>query len=205
MQAFLNFFSEMATCALIAMFVENTIFTRALGTSSVLLMLRKKFNLFLFGLILTVITLISSIGVAIVQPYINELEYKSYLMPLIYVLIIGAVYILALIFCSKFLKKQMAKIRPMIHMSAFNCAVLGALLLSSTNNVVQLQSAAGVVGFGLGSGIGFTIAAYLISIAYDRLNSTRIPKAFRGFPITMIYIGILSLAFYGLIGHELPF
>lgn len=205
MQAFLNFFSEMATCALIAMFVENTIFTRALGTSSVLLMLRKKFNLFLFGLILTVITLISSIGVALVQPYINGLEYKSYLMPLIYVLIIGAVYILTLIFCSKFLKKQMPKIRPMIHMSAFNCAVLGALLLSSTNNVVQLQSAAGVVGFGLGSGIGFTIAAYLISIAYDRLNSTRIPKAFRGFPITMIYIGILSLAFYGLIGHELPF
>ncbi len=205
MQAFLNFFSEMATCALIAMFVENTIFTRALGTSSVLLMLRKKFNLFLFGLILTVITLISSIGVALVQPYINGLEHKSYLMPLIYVLIIGAVYILTLIFCSKFLKKQMPKIRPMIHMSAFNCAVLGALLLSSTNNVVQLQSAAGVVGFGLGSGVGFTIAAYLISIAYDRLNSTRIPKAFRGFPITMIYIGILSLAFYGLIGHELPF
>lgn len=205
MQAFLNFFSEMAACALIAMFVENTVLTRALGTSSVLLMLRKKFNLFLFGVILTIITLLSSIGVALAQPLIADLSYKTYIMPFCYVLIIGLVYVLTLIFCSNVLKKQMHHIRPMIHMSAFNCAVLGALLLSSTNNVVQLETAGGMIGFGLGSGIGFTMAAYLISLGYDRLNSEKIPKAFRGFPITLIYIGILSLAFYGLIGHELPF
>ena len=103
MQAFLNFFSEMAFGTLIAMFAENTIFTRALGTSSILLMLRKKFNLFLFGLILTVITLISSIGVAFVLPWLNTMpEYKSYIMPLCYVLIIGVVYILTLVFCAKF-------------------------------------------------------------------------------------------------------
>ena len=89
----------------------------------------------------------------------------------------------------------------MIHMSAFNCTVLGALLLSTN----EMRSAAGMIGFGLGSGIGFTMAAYLISIAFDKLNSEKIPKAFRGFPIAMIYIGILSLAFYGLVGHELPF
>ena len=205
MQVFLNFLSEMVSCTLIAMFVENTIFTRALGTSSILLMLRKKFNLFLFGLILTAITLLSSVCTALLYPVLNQAENRFYLMPLIYVLIIGAVYIITLIFCAKFLKKQMPKIRPLIHMSAFNCAVLGALLLSTTGNVTQIRGAAGIIGFGLGSGIGFTIAAYLISLAYDRLNSDKIPKAFRGFPITMIYIGILSLAFYGLIGHELPF
>lgn len=205
MQAFLSFVSEMATCTLIAMFLENTIFTRALGTSSILLMLRKKFNLFLFGLILTAITLLSSICTALLYPQIDTLENKFYLMPLLYVLIIGVIYILTLIFCAKFLKKQMPKIRPLIHMSAFNCAVLGALLLSTTGNVAQIKTAAGVIGFGLGSGLGFTLAAYLISLSYDRLNSDKIPKAFRGFPITMIYIGILSLAFYGLIGHELPF
>ena len=132
---------------------------------------------------------------------ISDLEYKNYLLPLIYVLIIGAIYILTLIFCAQFLKKQMPKIRPMIHMSAFNCAVLGALLLSTN----EMRSAAGMIGFGLGSGIGFTMAAYLMSIAFDKLNSEKIPKAFRGFPIAMIYIGILSLAFYGLVGHELPF
>ena len=206
MRAFVNFFSEMAIGALIAMFVENTIFTRALGTSSIFLMLRKRFNLFVFGLILTTITLISSVGVALVLPLLNSVpEYKPYIMPLCYVLVIGLVYVLTLIFCAKLLKEQMHQIRPMIHLSAFNCAVLGALFLSSTNSVVQLSSMAGIIGFGLGSGLGFIAAAFLILLGYEKLNSEKIPKAFRGFPITMIYIGILSLAFYGLIGHELPF
>ena len=102
----LSFLSEMAICALIAIFVENTIFARALGTSSILLMLRKKFNLFLFGLILTIITLLSSIVAALFIPVISDLEYKNYLLPLIYVLIIGVIYILTLIFCAQFLKKQ---------------------------------------------------------------------------------------------------
>lgn len=48
----------------------------------------KKFNLFLFGLILTIITLLSSIVAALFIPVISDLEYKNYLLPLIYVLII---------------------------------------------------------------------------------------------------------------------
>ncbi len=204
-QSVWTFLCEMAACALIAIFLENTIFTRALGTSSILLMLRKKFNIFLFGVIMTIITLISSLGTALIKPMLDGVEYERYILPLAYVLIIGVVYIFTLIFCAKFLKKQMPQIRPLIHLSAFNCAVLGALLLSTNSSIARIHSAAGIVGFGLGSGIGFTLAAYLISLAYDRLNSDKIPKAFRGFPITMIYIGILSLAFYGLVGHELPY
>ena len=64
---------------------------------------------------------------------------------------------------------------------------------------------ASFLGFGLGTGIGFSLATFFISIAYDYLHSEAIPKAFRGFPILLIYIGMLSLAFYGMIGHELPF
>ena len=45
--------------------------------------------------------------------------------------------------------------------------------------------------FGLGTGIGFILASYLISIGYDRLNSDKIPPAFRGFPITLIYVCLL--------------
>lgn len=85
----------------------------------------------------------------------------------------------------------------MIHLSAFNGAVFGALFLSSSYDL------GGRVAFGLGTGIGFILASYLIAIGHDRLNSQQIPPAFRGFPITLIYVGILSLAFYGLIGHEL--
>ena len=62
-----------------------------------------------------------------------------------------------------------------------------------------------VVIAGVGTGIGFTLASYTVRIAFEHLSSNAVPESFRGFPITLIYIGLVSLALYGVIGHELPF
>ncbi|MCI8501587.1 MAG: hypothetical protein HFJ85_05045, partial [Oscillospiraceae bacterium] len=93
------------------------------------------------------------------------------------------------------------EVKPMVHISAFNCVVLGTLLLVAGEQMTFSSS----IGFGLGVGVGFTLATFFISVAYDYLYSAAIPKAFRGFPVLLIYIGLLSLAFYGLVGHQLPF
>ncbi len=188
---------QMASVAVIAIFVQNIIFTRALGTSASLFIIRKRYSIWQFGLILTVITTLSSVLIYFADKRIQRLRYAYYMTPLFYVMIVGLVYIAILLFCSRFLRKYNEQIRPMIHLSAFNGAVFGAPFLSSK------YSLSGHIAFGLGVGIGFILASYLISIGYDRLNSDKIPPAFRGFPITLIYVGILSLAFYGLIGHEL--
>ena len=120
--------------------------------------------------------------------------------PFVYVCIIGVVYIMLLLLSNRIPLKQKNMVQVFIHRCSFNCAVLGALLLSSQANL----KLSGYIGFGIGTGVGFTFATYLVYIAYERLNSASIPKAFRGFPITLFYIGILSLAVYGMIGHELP-
>lgn len=185
---------------ILAIFLENTIFTRALGTSTVLLMLRKKANLLLFGSVLTVITVAASVITYFVNPLLADFPNKYYVTPVVYVLIIALVYVAALLIAKRLPKKLSEDLVPMIHLSAFNCAVFGALLLANSYKMTL----ASTLGFGLGSGLGFTLAALMLAISYNYLNSDNIPKSFRGFPITMIYVGILSLAFYGLIGHQLP-
>ena len=42
----------------------------------------------------------------------------------------------------------------------------------------------------------------LVTEAGNRLRSKAIPEAFRGLPITLIYIGVLALAIYGFTGHS---
>lgn len=190
---------EAASIAMIAIFVQNIVFTRALGTSASLFVLRKKYNLGYFSLIMTVITTLSCCLVFFMNPLIQKLPNAYYWKPFFYVLAVGVVYVLVLLSCAMILKSKIETIRPMIHLSAFNGAVFGALLLQSSMKLTFLTSLA----FGLGTGIGFLLASYLIALGYERLNSDKIPRAFRGFPITLVYIGILSLAFYGLIGHEL--
>ena len=59
-------------------------------------------------------------------------------------------------------------------------------------------------GFAFGSGAGYTLALLLISEGRKRIALSDVPRAFRGLPVALIYIGILSLAIYGLIGHQLP-
>ena len=46
------------------------------------------------------------------------------------------------------------------------------------------------------------LAVLLVTEARHRLRSKAIPEAFRGLPITLIYIGVLALAIYGFTGHS---
>ena len=48
----------------------------------------------------------------------------------------------------------------------------------------------------------FVLAVLLVTEARHRLRSKAIPKAFRGLPITLVYIGVLALAIYGFTGHS---
>lgn len=198
----LVFFRDMASYAVVAIFLENTIFSRAIGTSTALYVVRKKYNVFLFGFIMTIITTSSALIAYFLNPFIKDMSHKQYFTPLIYVGVIGIIYIAAVLLSSSFAKKRKDEILSIIHVSTFNCAVLGALILES---YVTDLTVGGYIGFGVGTGIGFTFATYLVRLGYRKLSAKSVPSPFRGFPVTLIYIGIVSLALYGLIGHELPF
>ena len=91
-------------------------------------------------------------------------------------------------------QRQLLRILPL---AALNSCVLGTLLLGRTQSFTLTQS----VGFGLGSGVGYLLAVLLVTEAQNRLRSQAIPAAFRGMPITLVYIGVLALAIYGFTGH----
>src|SRR5699024_734626 len=83
-------------------------------------------------------------------------------------------------------QRQLLRILPL---ACLNTCVLGTLLLGRTQSFSLLQS----MGFGLGSGVGYLLAVLLVTEAQNRLRSQAIPAAFRGMPITLIYIGVLAL------------
>ena len=196
-----TFFADCFSMGMVMILVENMIFSRALGTSTALVVIRKKNSLVLFSTILTTIIVLSAILTYYLEPLVSFIPNAGYFRPVIYIAVISAVYLAALIVCSRFSSGFQKKIKPMIHITAFNSVVLGTLLLIASGD----YSIGSAIGFGLGSGIGFGFAMFFISVAYDYLYSTAIPKAFRGFPILLIYIGLLSLAVYGLFGHQLPY
>jgi len=182
----LDMLKNIILTAFTAVFAENIIFSGALGTSTLIIVSRSRKNLFGFGLSVTYITALMSILTYFINKALSFDE-KSYIYtPLVYIIILGAVYILTLLCMWRF---------------AFNCAVLGSLFLISE----RCKTLGEYFIHGLGMGLGFVLAVYFTAIVYDRLYSEKAPYSFRGYPLLLVYIGILSMAFWGLSGYTLKF
>lgn len=193
----MELFLSITNAALIALFFQNIVFERALGANILLYAARKRENLLGIFIGIIYVTTVSSIPIYFIDMNFSESEYYNILMPLIYVAVISVVYIISLIIVWRFLPRVFKYIKKYIHLSVFNCAVLGALFLQKA----QCDSLSAYIGFGIGTGLGFLLAAFLLYVANERLNSELVPAAFRGFPIMIIYIGIVSLAFSAFIGY----
>lgn len=186
--------------SLVAIAVENPLFARALGTSRTSIFIKSPKWGILFGAILTGITVLASIPAYGIRLLVEGRPYTSYVRAPSYVLIICVIYIAIFFLFKKISPKNFVKIEPVLSLAAFNCAGLGALLISHTNGYDLIQS----IGNGFGSGVGFLLALLVIYIARRRIKLSDVPVAFRGLPVMLVYLGILALAIYGLLGHQLP-
>lgn len=190
-------FLKMISAALVAIFAQNSIFERALGVNVLLYASRRKEHMFGFAAAITYTTTASSAIIWIFDSLMRENESYRILMPLLYILVIAVVYIATLALIWWLMPKVFRSLKKYVHLSVFNCSVIGALFLNSQQGGDLLS----YVGYGLGTGIGFLIAAYLLYTAAGRLNSPLVPAAFRGYPGMLVYVGILSLAFYAFTGY----
>ena len=96
--------------------------------------------------------------------------------------------------------KETSKKRYKFHTAiAFGFLPLGVLLVTGFGTSGLATALVGA----LGSGAGYFLAMLLCWTIRERLDFCDIPKAFRGAPILFIYLGLISLALFGLVGHQL--
>jgi len=75
---------------------------------------------------------------------------------------------------------------------ALNSVVLGACLISATKGYTFGTA----VLAGIGVGIGYTVATLVIAGVMSRINIKYVPRAWRGIPIMVASIAIVSLVLY---------
>ena len=183
---------------LIAFLAANLILSQALGTSTIFIAAGNRKKLIGTACVITVFTTFGSAAAFLIDSILPE-KY-SYFTLFFYTLSVGILYVLllsALFFISR---EKFAGAKKYIHLSAFNCAVMGSLLTISTR-AAEDPSRYGFGRYilsGIEAGFGFVIAAVILSAAFHRLTSSRVPASFRGFPAMLIYLGIISMAVYSL-------
>lgn len=194
-------FARIVSLAMVSVFTQNAIFDRAFGANVVIYASRKDTHVAGFTVGMTAMTTVASIVSYFFDGLVLPLKYGYLFMPLIYLGIIGLLYMLGLFLLWKFFHNTFRRVKKFAHLAIFNCAVIGALFLNSSYG----SDLAGYIGYGFGTGIGFFLACFMLNIAHDRLDSEKIPRVFKGYPIMLIYIGIVSLAFNVLVGYTADF
>jgi len=77
-----------------------------------------------------------------------------------------------------------------------NCAILGLALFGALREYSFIEN----VVFGIGAGLGFTLALVIMSGIREELDLADVPEPLRGAAITLILAGLLALAFMGFAG-----
>ena len=195
MQAVGVFFSY----AVLAVFAQNAVFTRGLGVSRLVQLVGdERTSSWWFALMLCITQVLVAPLAYFAGSFIAPLPNRAQLRPVMYLTCIAAVCLFELLVLKLAKGPRSGQLIRILPVAAVNSGVLGTVLVERTQSFTLEQS----LGFGLGSGLGYLLAVMLVTEAQNRLRSRAIPEAFRGLPVTLIYIGVLALAIYGFTGHS---
>ena len=185
--------------AVLSIFAQNAVFTRSLGVSRLVQLVGdERTSSWWFALMLCITQVLVAPLVYFAGSFIAPLPNRAQLRPVMYLTCIAAVCLFELLVLKLAKGPRSGQLIRILPIAAVNSGVLGTVLVERTQSFTLEQS----LGFGLGSGLGYLLAVMLVTEAQNRLRSRAIPEAFRGLPITLIYIGVLALAIYGFTGHS---
>ncbi len=179
-----------------AIFTNNILLTNYLGMCSFLAVSREvSTSEGLGGAVIFVMTATS---------VLNWLAYHYILVPfdlvylryVVFIVIIAAFVQLVEMVIERISDKLYASLGIFLPLITVNCAILGVSLFMVIRNYTFFNS----VFYGLGSGIGWTVAIIAMAGIRQKMARSRVPKGLTGAGITLIIAGIMALAFMGFSG-----
>jgi electron transport complex protein RnfA len=176
--------------------INNFILVKFLGICPFLGVSKQVETAFSMGMATTFVMTLTAAATWLINTYILEALNLPFLRYVSFIIVIASLVQFVEMFIKKsspVLYKALGIFLPLI---TTNCAILGLALLIPLNGYNFITS----VVFGLGAGIGFTLAIVLMAGLRERLEFSDVPKTLQGVPITLIIAGLMAMAFMGFSG-----
>ncbi|MBN2009948.1 NADH:ubiquinone reductase (Na(+)-transporting) subunit E [candidate division KSB1 bacterium] len=179
-----------------SIFTGNILLTYFLGMCSFLSVSSQVKTSLGLGLAVTFVLTVTSALNYVVFDYILEPLHIEYLRYIAFIIVIAAAVQLIEMVIERVSEVLYINLGIFLPLITVNCAILGVSLFMVIRNYSFIQS----VMFGLGSGLGWTLAILSMAGIRQRLNEKRIPPALQGAGIALIISGIMAMAFIGFAG-----
>ena len=175
--------------------VNNVITSQFLGICPFLGVSKKTDTAIGMGVAVTFVITLASVITYFIQMILVKTG-TEYLQTIAFILVIASIV--------QFVEMVIKKMSPSLYQAlgvflpliTTNCAVLGIAIVNIDNGYNLIET----IINGFGAGVGFTLAIVIFAGIRERLELSDIPEAFKGFPITLISAGLMSIAFLGFTG-----
>ena len=193
-----NYINALLGILLSAVLTENYILVKFYGICPFMGVSKKIDTAMGMGMAVTFVMALASAACWAVNLVLLALD-AAYMQTVAFILVIASIVQVVEMFLKKSVPALYKALGVFLPLITTNCAVLGVALVNVQTGYDFLQS----VINGAAGGLGFTLAIVLFASIRERVDKTDCPRAFKGFPITLISAGLLALAFMGFSGLKI--
>ena len=127
------------------------------------------------------------------QIFLLDANGLGYMQTVIFILVIAVLVQLIEIVLKRYVHALYQSLGVYLPLITTNCAVLGVTILNITEGHNLLYS----VLNGTFGALGFLVAIVLMAGVRERLETAKIAAPLKGFPISLVIAGLMSIAFLG--------
>lgn len=179
-----------------AMLINNFVFTKYLGLCIFFGVSQKKETAIGMGITFTIVMVLTAVFAWLLYTYVLQVLHLDFLKIIVF---IGTTAIFV-----QFMDTILRKVNPYLFkrlgvylvLIVTNCIILAVPLINADSGHGPFES----ISLGVGAGIGFAIALFLMACVREKLEVCRVPPTFAGLPIAFIVTGLFALAFLGFSG-----
>lgn len=191
-----NFFTLLFIIFISAGFTNNILLTRFLGMCSCLGVSKKWDTSVGLGLAVIFVTATTAALNYLVYYYLLVPMGLEFLKLITFIVVIAAFVQFIEMVIERYSMKLYNSLGIFLPLITVNCAILGISLFMLNKPYGFWQTFA----YGLGGGFGWFLAISLIGAIREKIREKFLPEGLAGPGITLIIIGIMSLAFVGFSG-----
>ena len=187
---------ELAAILLAGILTDNFVLSKTYGICPFLGVSKKVSGSVGMGVAVIFVMFFATLATWPVYTYLLVPNGIEYLKTIAFILLIALFVQLVEMALKKYVPSLYKALGVYLPLITTNCAVLGVTIINIDSGYTLVQSLVNA----LGGGIGFTIALLMFAGVRTRIETSDVPAAFKGFPITLVAASIVSLSFIGFQG-----
>jgi len=173
--------------------VNNYVLAQFLGCCPFLGVSKILKNAIGMGCSVTFVMILASAATWPLQKLLLDPNGMGFMQIIVFILVIGAFVQFLEIVLKKYIPPLYEALGVYLPLITVNCGLLGVTIVNINKDYKFIESLVNAAG----AGLGFLLAMVIFAGIREHTQNSNPPESFKGLPITLISMAILSMSFFG--------